>query len=939
MSAKGIGKILVVDDEVELKNILVEALIMNGYDASGFTSGEEALPVLRTESFDVLLTDLMMPTLDGLSLLREGMAIDPHLVVIVMTGQGTIKTAVDAMRFGAFDYVLKPFRLQTMLPVLTRAMNTRHLRLENLQLRETVAIYELAQTIAFALEPETIISKLADSALQQTDADEVSILLPTGEGGEFYVAAVRGENHQRLLGERVSLESSISGWVARERLPLVLDGEVNDDRFHSLWPHPEIRSAISVPMQVANKVIGTININAINRARPFNLGQMKALTILASTAAAALESSSLYSKVLSAEERYRTIFENAIEGLFQSTADGRFITANPAFARILGYESPAEMIAAINDIGQQLYVQPEARVEGLRILRERGVLVGFEFQAYRKDGEKIWLSENRRSVRDQDGVELYFEGSIEDITERKRSEAELRKSEERYRELVENARDIIYEHDLAGKYTVANKAAEQITGYSVAEILTLNTVQTIAPEFIDKAQQMLMRKLAGETVTAYEIEVIAKDGHRVALDVNSRLVFQNGVPIGVQGIARDVTERKQLEDQLRQSQKLEAVGQLAGGVAHDFNNLLTVIGGYSDLVLRRLPQASPLIANVAEIKKAGDRASGLTRQLLAFSRKQILQPVVLDLNSVVSNLEKMLRRLIGEDIELLTTTEPNLGQVKADPGQVDQVIINLIVNARDAMPEGGKLMIQTANVVLDEEYTHDHVPCLPGSYIMLAVSDTGIGMDAERQARIFEPFFTTKAAGKGTGLGLSTAYGIVKQSGGNIWVYSEVGKGTTFKIYLPRVDEAVDYEGGGGLERMAPHGTETILLVEDEEQVRQIAQQILTTLGYRVLPATNGQEALAVAQEHEGTIDLTITDVVMPQLSGRELVERLCLLRPNMKVLFMSGYTDDAIVRHGLLDERLEFIQKPFAADAFARKIRNVLDLPGNESRVTTRDS
>jgi CheY-like chemotaxis protein len=318
----------------------------------------------------------------------------------------------------------------------------------------------------------------------------------------------------------------------------------------------------------------------------------------------------------------------------------------------------------------------------------------------------------------------------------------------------------------------------------------------------------------------------------------------------------------------------------------------------------------------------------LTRQLLAFSRKQILQPAVLDLNSVVSNLEKMLGRLIGEDIDLLTITAPDLGQVKADPGQIEQVIINLIVNSRDAMPAGGKLTIQTANVVLNQEYSQNHVPIEPGNYIMLAVSDTGTGMDAETQSRIFEPFFTTKTAGKGTGLGLSTAYGIVKQSGGNIWVYSEVGKGTTFKIYLPRVDEATAADAAGNGLRPAPHGTETILLVEDEEQVRQIAQQILTTLGYHVLPATNGQEALAVAEEHDGNIELTITDVVMPQLSGREMVERLVPLRPNMKVLYMSGYTDDAIVRHGLLDERLEFIQKPFAADAFARKIRSVLDSP-----------
>ncbi len=322
--SKAIGKVVVVDDEVELKNVLVEALISQGYDALGFTSGEAALASLRDNNFDVLLTDLMMPGMDGIALVKAGLQIDPHLICIVMTGQGTIQTAVDAMRLGTFDYVLKPFRLQVFMPVLTRAINMRRLNLENLQLRETVAIYELSQTISFTLDPQTLISKLADAALQQTDADEVSILLPTPDGTELYVAAVRGESRERLLGERVPLQEGISSWVAKQRLPLLLDGEINDERFRALWPRPEIRSAVSVPMQVANKLVGTINLNALNRTRPFTLGQLKGLTILASTAAAALETASLYAQLRKAEENYRSIFENAVEGIFQSTHEGRF---------------------------------------------------------------------------------------------------------------------------------------------------------------------------------------------------------------------------------------------------------------------------------------------------------------------------------------------------------------------------------------------------------------------------------------------------------------------------------------------------------------------------------------------------------------------------------------------------------------------------------------
>ncbi len=378
------------------------------------------------------------------------------------------------------------------------------------------------------------------------------------------------------------------------------------------------------------------------------------------------------------------------------------------------------------------------------------------------------------------------------------------------------------------------------------------------------------------------------------------------------------------EEQLRQSQKLEAVGQLAGGIAHDFNNLLTVIGGYSSMLLGRLPEDNPHRPSLEEIKKASDRASALTRQLLAFSRKQILQPRVLDLNLVVTDLEKMVRRLIGEDIDLLTVTSPVLGKVKADRGQIEQVLLNLIVNARDAMPKGGKLTIETRNVVHSEEYARRHA-ALAGPYVMLAVSDTGCGMDAAIQARVFEPFFTTKASGKGTGLGLATVYGIVKQSGGNIWIYSEAGQGSTFKVFLPRVDEAGGDEEEA-ISRSLPLGTEMVLLVEDEEQVRVILQQILEGQGYQVLSASNGDEAISISQNLEWDIKLLITDVVMPQMSGRELAERILEVRPKLPVLFMSGYTDDAIVRHGLLDEKLNFIQKPFDSASVARKVREVLD-------------
>ena len=391
-------------------------------------------------------------------------------------------------------------------------------------------------------------------------------------------------------------------------------------------------------------------------------------------------------------------------------------------------------------------------------------------------------------------------------------------------------------------------------------------------------------------------------------------------------VLRDVTERRKLEEQYRQAQKMEAVGRLAGGVAHDFNNLLTAITGYSELLLGRLGEDDPSRRYVEEVKKAGDRAASLTRQLLAFSRQQVLELRVLDLNSVVADVERMLRRVIGEDIELVTILAPGLRCVKADPSQLEQVILNLAVNSRDAMPQGGKLTIETSNVELAEASRHRHGELSPGAYVVLAVSDTGCGMTEETQAHIFEPFFTTKEQGKGTGLGLAMVYGIVKQCGGSVWVYSEEGRGTTFKVYLPVVSEQVVAPEPGESRPIPRRGSETILLVEDEEPVRTLVRNVLEANGYVVVEARHGEDARAVAEMHQGPIQLLVTDVVMPEMSGPELAEHLATFHREMKVLYMSGYTQDAIQRHGLLSPGAAYLPKPFTPEALVRKVREVLD-------------
>jgi two-component system cell cycle sensor histidine kinase/response regulator CckA len=492
--------------------------------------------------------------------------------------------------------------------------------------------------------------------------------------------------------------------------------------------------------------------------------------------------------------------------------------------------------------------------------------------------------------------------------------------------IVESSEDAIIGCTLGGLVTIWNRGAERLFGYTAAEVIGEPTATNARLNWPDELRAM-KKVRQGEQVPPFETVRRRKDGKEIHVSVSvSPIRDRDGRVIGASAISRDISDTKRLEEQVRQAQKMEAVGRLAGGVAHDFNNVLTIISGYSEMLLQRLPADGHGRGLIQEIHKAGERAASLTRQLLAFSRKQMLEPRILDLNTIVSEAEKMLRRVIGEDVSLTTALAPGLGSVKADPGQIEQVIVNLAVNARDAMPQGGKITIATANVDLDQSYAQAHLEVKPGSYALLAVSDTGHGMDEATQARIFEPFFTTKGPGKGTGLGLATVYGIIKQSGGSIEVQSEPGQGATFKIYLPLVEgRTASAKPALGL-RSAPKGSESILLVEDEDAVRAFASHALQSWGYRVLEASRGDEAIRVCQQHPGPIHLVVSDVIMPEMGGRQLVERLRTLRPSIEVLYISGYTDDAVVHHGILVAETAFLQKPFTPTALANKVREVLD-------------
>jgi signal transduction histidine kinase len=462
-----------------------------------------------------------------------------------------------------------------------------------------------------------------------------------------------------------------------------------------------------------------------------------------------------------------------------------------------------------------------------------------------------------------------------------------------------------------------------MVGYSREELIGFNLSKIDSAENNRIYSERIKKLMRNESIL-FEGEHVRKDGSRVPVEVSAKAVSHEKKGI-IHGFVRDITERKRLEQQLLQSQKMETIGRLAGGIAHDFNNILTVINGNAEMSLMFLDKFDPSRDAFEEIRKSGERAASLTRQLLAFSRKQIVEPQVINLNSLFMEMDKMLRRLIGEHIELITIPADTLSPVRADPGQIEQVLTNLVVNARDAMPAGGKLTIETRNVQLDEEYAKTHPETKPGKYVMFAVTDTGTGMDDETRSLAFEPFFTTKPKGSGTGLGLSTCYGIVQQNNGGIWLYSEPGKGTSVKVYLP-VYESASISNGIPKAMELPRGTETILLVEDDPGIRYLITRLLQKTGYRVQVASNGSEALSVINGEPGIFHLLVTDVVMPLMGGKELADRVSEILPDIKILFMSGYTDDSIVHHGILEEGILFIQKPFTPGDFLRKVREALD-------------
>lgn len=624
--------------------------------------------------------------------------------------------------------------------------------------------------------------------------------------------------------------------------------------------------------------------------------------------------------LLASEQKYRRIVDTAREGIWVIDEQARTTFVNRALEEMLG--RPGEMLG--HSVFEFIDDEDRSRTEQSLERRRRGIAERQDQKYLHKDGSAVWVLVEASPMLDDAGNYVGALAMVTNVTDRKRAEEALRASEERYRLLFDNSPLPIWLTDAQWlHFLTVNRAALQLFGYSKSEFLSLNVSDLLPDGEASRLGEAVAK--AGGAVCDANVRLLKKNGAVADIALTSQAFLLDSRPAALV-IAQDMTDRNRLETQLAQARKMEAIGILAGGVAHDFNNLLSIMITYTTFALDALAESDPLRADIEQVAKAGDRAVALTRQLLAFSRQQILEPVVLDLNATVTEIEPMLRRLIGENIDLAVVQEPALGSVSADPGQLEQVIMNLVVNARDAMPMGGTLTIETANVHVARVEGSWGTGLEPGQHVLLSVADTGSGIDDLTRERIFEPFFTTKGVGKGTGLGLSTVLGIVQQSGGHLEVKSELGKGARFEVYLPRVDKAVTPVVRATERPALAGGDETVLVVEDDEQVRNLTRAILRRHGYEVLVASNGGEAFLIAEQFPGEIHLLLTDVVMPRMNGRQLAERLTVTRPSMKVLFMTGYTNDAVVRQGVSDADMALLQKPITPDALARRVRSVLD-------------
>jgi len=879
MTIKGLRLLVVDDDEEDF--ILVRGMLASTAELHHVPTIEAALERLDAVSFDLLLLDYRLGAASGLDLLREVRRRGIDLPVIFLTGRGDEEIAVEAFKSGACDYLVKGKLTE---PALSRAVNYA------VQIHRNAKLLEDAHGRLRASEEKF-------RALIENISDTVAVL--DGAGVVLYANASGAFGYSDLEN------------VGRSGFELIHPEDL--DRVRQLYldcvRSPEGRARAEFRVRHKDGSWRDVEATAAN-----HLGHPAIQGIIVS-----------YHDITDrkrAEQALRLsdeIVRHAGAIILACNSRGEITYASDSVTPLLGYE-PSEILG--ERWWRKTFADPQAGLNAQMALARSAAgsaspsLTSYTREIRHKNGSLRWIL-----WHDTKGPDDLVIGVGHDVTDLKEAEEKLRLQGK----ALEAAANAIVITDREGIIRWVNPAFERLTGYSLAE------AQGQTPRLLKSGEQgsdfykNLWDTILAGNVWHGELVNKRKDGSKFVDEMTiTPLKGEDGSIRNFIGVKQDITEQRRLRDQLLQAQKMEAVGRLSGGVAHDFNNILGVILGYSDLLAERIPEFDPMRRQVEQIHRAGERAASLTRQLLAFSRQQVLQPVVFNLNLVVSEMDKMLHRLIGEDIEITTELAPNLANIRADRSQVEQIVMNLAVNARDAMPTGGRLLIETRNCMLDEIYAQNHSGIAAGPYVMLAVTDTGVGMAKEVQAHVFEPFFTTKDIGKGTGLGLATVYGIVQQSGGHVWVYSEPGKGTTFKIYLPSA-------GGTAIEfpsepfASESRGHERILLVEDSGPLRELTRDLLRSCGYEVIVAEDGEQAVDIAEGCD-PFDLLITDVVMPGMNGPELARMLQQAHPDTQVLYISGYTDHAVLKNGKLDRDAAFLQKPYTRHELSRKVRELLN-------------
>jgi len=893
-------RVLILEDNPRDVELCIQELNKAGLDlqAEAVDTEEGFAAKLHSSVYDLILSDYRIPAWSGVEAFHLLKQSGKDIPFILVTGTLGEEAAVDLIKEGVADYVLKD-RLVRLPLAVRRALQEKTTRDERERAIRSLRQSEERVRLLLDSTAEAVYGLDVEGNCTFCNAASVRLLGYENPGDLLGKQMHWLMHHRRADGTRYPIEDCQIYLGFREGKGSHSDNEVLWRKDGSSFPV----EYWSYPVVTDGKLIGSV------------------VTFIDIT-----DRKQANATILKERDRAQQYLDIADVILLALDQEGRINLINRKGCSTLGWKEQDLIGRDWIDTCIPARTRDELRTAFRSLIS--GTPLHLENPVLTKSGEERMIAWRSTVLRDSAGRITGTLSSGEDVTEHKRAEEALRRSEARVRRLVESNIIGIGIGTLDGKLLDGNDSFLKLLGYSREELLSgaLRWDDMTPPEYNDVDQRAVEQLKNTGVAPPWEKELIRKDGRRVAVLIGVVTLATDQGDIEAVSVVVDISERKLLEQQLRQAQKMEAIGQLAGGVAHDFNNLLSVIIGYSDILLDRAGQDTKMRTQCQEINKAGNRAASLTRQLLAFSRQQVLEPRVLNLNTVIVEIEKMLKRLIGEDIEFRTALDPTLGSVKADPGQIEQIIMNLAVNARDAMPEGGKLVIETSNAELDDRYAVQHPPFIPGRYVLLAVTDTGIGMNAETKTHIFEPFFTTKEVGKGTGLGLSTVYGVVKQSGGYIWVYSELGHGSVFKVYLPRVDQPVQQSRPSELAPGLSHGTETVLLVENEESVRTLTRSLLEEAGYTVIEASNGAQALEVAGRRSGPIHLLLTDVVMPGMNGRVLAKKMIEAQPKMKVIYISGYTGSFSSHGELFDAAATLVQKPFSRATLLRKLREALD-------------